>query len=120
MYPYSLIVILYNTTYHTTIKSSPYEVVYDQQSPLYLPYLPGESRIELVDRRLQKREEALKFIKFHMKREQKRMKQQADKHRSDRTFEIGDMVYVKLHPYRQTSVAFRNNTRTEILWSFTN
>ena len=35
----------YNTTYHNTIKFSPYEVVYGQQLSLYLPYLLGESRI---------------------------------------------------------------------------
>ncbi|XP_068503589.1 uncharacterized protein [Phaseolus vulgaris] len=101
----------HNTTYHNTIRSSPYEVVYGQQPPLYLPYLPGESRIELVDRSLQKREETLKLNKFHMQRAQNRMAQQANKHRSDRTFEIGDMVYAKLHPYRQTSVASQQNAK---------
>jgi len=35
----------------------------------------------------------------------------AIKHKSDRTFKIGDMVYVKLHPCRQTSVAFRKNAK---------
>ncbi|XP_027368238.1 uncharacterized protein K02A2.6-like [Abrus precatorius] len=36
----------YNTTYHSTIRTSPYEVVYGQQPPVHLPYLPGESRVE--------------------------------------------------------------------------
>ena len=35
------------------------------------------------------------------------MKQQADKRRSDREFFIGDLVYVKLQPYRQQSVVNR-------------
>jgi hypothetical protein len=80
----------YNTSYHSTIKASPYEIVYGQLPPTYLPYLPGESKIELVDRSLQKREEQLKLVKFHMRRAQERMKQLANRHRSDRTFEIGD------------------------------
>jgi len=91
----------YNTTYHNTIKSNPCEVVYCQQPPLHLPYFPGESIIELIDKSLQKREKALKLIKFHMKRVQNRMKQQVDKHISDITFEIGDMVYAKLHPFNK-------------------
>lgn len=33
------------------------------------------------------------------------MKQLADKKRSDRSFEVGEWVYLKLHPYRQTPVA---------------
>ena len=39
------------------------------------------------------------------------MKQLADKKRSDRSYEIGDIVYVKLHPYKQISVAFRPNAK---------
>jgi hypothetical protein len=97
----------YNTTYHTSTKATPYEIMYGQPPPTYLPYLPGESKIELVDRSLVKREEMLKVVKFHLKRAQERMKQLADKHRIDKQYQIGDMVYVKLHPYRQVSVAYR-------------
>ena len=101
----------YNTTFHSSIRAAPYEVVYRQSPPVNLPYLAGASKIELVDRSLLKREEMLKLIKFHMKRAQDRMKQLANKHRSERQFNIGDMVYVKLHPYRQISVAARSNMK---------
>jgi hypothetical protein len=37
------------------------------------------------------------------------MKHQADKDRSERSFEIGDMVYLKLQPHIQSSVAPRSN-----------
>ena len=45
------------------------------------------------------------FIKFYLQRAQNRMKQQADKKRSDRQFEPNDWVYVKLQHYRQTTLA---------------
>ena len=32
------------------------------------------------------------------------MKSQDDKHRMERSFQIGDMVFFKLQPYKQTSV----------------
>lgn len=32
------------------------------------------------------------------------MKQQADKHRVDRSYSIGDWVFLKLQPYRQVSI----------------
>ncbi|WVY89372.1 hypothetical protein V8G54_034886 [Vigna mungo] len=60
--------------------------------PMHLPYLPGESKVELIDRSLQKREEILKLAK---------MKQLANKHGSKREFKMGDLVFVKLHPYKQ-------------------
>ncbi|KAL0847903.1 hypothetical protein Bca101_021150 [Brassica carinata] len=40
---------------------------------------------------------------------QHRMKQQADLHQSERRFEVGDWVYVKLQPYRQHTVVQRGN-----------
>jgi hypothetical protein len=35
---------------------------------------------------------------------QNQQKVQADKHRVDRTFEVGDLVYLRLQPYRQASI----------------
>ncbi|CAM8924213.1 unnamed protein product [Rhodiola kirilowii] len=97
----------YNTTYHTASRCTPYEVIYCQPPPLHLPYLPGESKCVVVDRNLQKREEVISMLKFHLLRAQNRMKQYADSHRSAREFQVGDFVYLKLQPYRQHSMKSR-------------
>ncbi|KAL8143389.1 hypothetical protein V2J09_016421 [Rumex salicifolius] len=94
----------YNTTFHSSAKSTPYEIIYGQPPPIHLPYLPGESSSAVVDRNLQKRAELLDMLKFHLLRAQNRQKQAADAHRSAREFQIGDYVYLKLQPYRQQSL----------------
>lgn len=97
----------YNTNWHSAIGTTPYEVVYGQPPSLHVPYITGDSRVEAVDRSLKAREECIKMLKFHLGRAQHRMKMQANKHRTEKELQIGDLVYIKLQPYRQNSVELR-------------
>ncbi|OIS95920.1 hypothetical protein A4A49_30277 [Nicotiana attenuata] len=63
------------------------------------------SYVEMVDRSLEARKAIIQLLKFHLARAQQRMKDTANQHRSERSFEVGDWVYLKLQPYRQISVA---------------
>jgi len=60
---------------------------------------------------MKKRELLSRIIQQQLQRAQQRMKVQADKHRVERRFEPGDMVYMKLQPYVQSSVAQRSNKK---------
>lgn len=94
----------YNTNKHSSTNVTPFEVVYGQKPPLHIPYLAGESAVETVDRTLQARESAIEMLKFHMKRAQDRFKSYADKRRSEREFQVGQWVYLKLQPHRQVTI----------------
>jgi hypothetical protein len=48
-------------------------------------------------------------IKKNLQGAQNMMVQLANKHRSARSFAIGDLVYVKLQPYRQKTLAHRQS-----------
>jgi len=48
-----------------------------------------------------------RVIQQNLQRAQQRMKHQEDKHRQEREFQVGDWVFVKLHPYVQQSVQRR-------------
>lgn len=79
-----------------------------------LPSSPQETSSDLVTELadwLRERELMTKVIKFHLTRACDRMKKQADKHRSERSFEVGESVYPKLQPYVQSSVATRSNNK---------
>lgn len=101
----------YNTTYHGSTGMTPFEVVYGQPPILHVPCIMGDSKVEAVNRSLLAREECIKLLKFHLERAQHRMKTQADKHRVEKEFEVGNMVYVKLQPYRQMSVSYRTRQK---------
>jgi ribosomal protein L21E len=51
------------------------------------------------------------LLQQHLIRVQQRQKAQADKNRTERQFQVGQMVFVKLQPYVQTSVAQRINQK---------
>ena len=100
-----------NSNWHSAIGLTPYEVVYGQPPSLHIPYVAGDSKVEAVNRSLKAGEECIEILKYHLHRAQQRMKQQADVHTSDRRFEPGDWVYVKIQPYRQHSVTLRMNKK---------
>lgn len=98
----------YNTTYYSSTGVTPFEVVCSQSPYLHIPYITGDSQVEAVDRSLSAREECIKLLKFHLQRAQDRMKMQANKKRTNKEYDVGDLVYVKLQPYRQSSVVYRS------------
>lgn len=94
----------YNTNFHSSIQATPYEILYGQKPPIYIPYLAGRSANEAVDRSLNARTQMLELIKHNLHRAQNRMAQMANRHRSDRVFMVDDWVYLKLQPFKQGSL----------------
>ena len=101
----------YNTSTHSSTKFSPFEAVYGVPPPSFLSYISGTARVQAVDEYLQDRDEILKELRHNLRMAQDRMKSHADQCRRDVQFNLGDFVYVKLQPYRQTSVAFRKSLK---------
>jgi hypothetical protein len=97
----------FNTTYNASTGKSPFEIVYGRAPPTLVRWVQGETRVEAVQKELLDRDEAIRQLRNHLLRAQERMKHFADKNRSDRSFEIGEWVFVKLRAHRQKSVVSR-------------
>ncbi|MCH83302.1 transposon Tf2-1 polyprotein, partial [Trifolium medium] len=101
----------FNTTFHSTTEKTPFEIVYGRPPPLLSRWVQGETRVEAVQRDLLDRDEALRQLKSQLLRAQEKMKSQADKRRTDRSFICGEWVFVKLRAHRQQSVVTRINAK---------
>ncbi|XP_066361406.1 uncharacterized protein [Miscanthus floridulus] len=98
-------------TYHSAIGHSPSEVLYGHN-----PRHFGISNLQMcsvpeLEQWLKERELLSRVIQLQLTRAQQRMKSQADKKRSERSFQPGDMVYMKLKPYVQSTAAARPNKK---------
>lgn len=60
---------------------------------------------------LQQRTQVLQVLKDNLVKARNRMKYFADLKRTDRSFNVGDWVYLKLQPYRQQSVAIKSSLK---------
>jgi hypothetical protein len=88
----------YNTSMHTALGKSPFEVLYG-----YTPRQLGIANLQLsnvldLEQWLTERDLS-QLVKQQLLRAQQRMKSQAYKHRTKREFAVGDSVFLKLQPY---------------------
>uniref|UniRef100_J3MSM6 Integrase catalytic domain-containing protein n=1 Tax=Oryza brachyantha TaxID=4533 RepID=J3MSM6_ORYBR len=98
----------YNTSYHSSLGKTPFEVLYGH-SPNFFGITSQDSVVQDLQAWLSDRKLIQQLLKQHLNRAQQQMKHYADKKRSFREFHIGDWVYLKLQPYVQSSVAYRAN-----------
>jgi len=99
----------YNTTYHSAHGRTPFEALYGHP-PKHFGLTPDDAcSVPDLDDWMKSRNTMLQHIKHNLSRAQQRMKSQADKNRQERTFAVGDWVYVKLQPHIQQSVKRRSN-----------
>lgn len=103
----SLAEFWYNTSMHSAPGKSPFEVLYGT-SPRHLG-ITADSTCFVPDLQawLDARQLMQELLHQHLECIRLRMKHQADKKRCERTFAVGDSIYLKLQPYVQSSVAPR-------------
>jgi hypothetical protein len=87
----------YNTSFQTTLRVTPFQVVYGRDPPSLLSYEGGQSKVPTVDQQLVERDGFLVEIKDRLHHVQELMKGNYDQHHCELTFEEGDWVWLRLH-----------------------
>ena len=100
----------YNTSYHSAIKMCPFQALYGR-SPRYFGITAEALLVKNLQEWVTERQLITALLKQHLHRANNRMKLFADAKRSERSFAVGDWVYVRMQPYIQTSLAIRANAR---------
>jgi hypothetical protein len=97
----------YNSSYHSALKCSPFKALYGYE-PVFAAS-PGVAKEgdQLVEEWLAERQAYAALLKQKLASAQNRMKIQAGKKWTDREFQVGEFVLVKLQPYVRTTVISR-------------
>ncbi|VFQ58328.1 unnamed protein product [Cuscuta campestris] len=94
-----------NCSHHDTIGMSPFQALYGRPPPSMFPTLAAYARTPAIEELLCDRATMLDELKLQLVKMQHRMRAQANQHRRDVSFNVGDLVLLKLRPYRQHLVA---------------
>lgn len=101
----------YNTNFHTSLGMSPYQALHGVKPPLVAEHMLPSSLVEGARNREQAKATIFEAIKSNLEKAQARMKYFADRRRSERTLEVGDMAYLKMQPYRHNSLGLHGSLK---------
>ena len=82
-------------SFHNSIKITPFEALYGYK-PRLLPAIGGQTTVATVGTYLQQRQDTIRLVKAELGKAQNRIKQLADKKRSEKEFLVGEGVYLTL------------------------
>jgi hypothetical protein len=93
----------FNTNYHAATKLFPFEALYGYKYPKPLDFIPGITRVPVVEEFLEHRQQFMGILQNNLAATQARMKLQADKHRQERYIGIREWVFMRLQTWKAWS-----------------
>jgi hypothetical protein len=86
----------YNSAFHSSIRTSPFKVVYGREPPSVRAYTTGEARLPPVQQQLTTRDEFLVETKERLEQAQQYYKLHYDRKHREVEFQVGQLVWLRL------------------------
>jgi hypothetical protein len=86
----------YNTSFHTALRATPFEVVYGRPPPPILPYTVGSAKTEAADALLHSCDEMLAKVRQRLLEAQQLSKKYYDASHRDMELDVGAWVWLRL------------------------
>jgi hypothetical protein len=86
----------YNTTFHSSLKTTPFRVVYGRDPPSLHAYVHGEAQLPAIHHQLQDRNEFLQEVCDRLEQAQTHYKLQYDCNHRDLEFHMGEWAWLHL------------------------
>ncbi|KAB2625910.1 S ribonuclease [Pyrus ussuriensis x Pyrus communis] len=95
-----LIEFAYNNSFHSSIGMVPFEALYGRACRTPLCWSEVGERVLVGPEIVEETTQNVQVIKSNLKAAQDRKKSLVDRHATDRVYEVGDWVFLKLSPWR--------------------
>ncbi|KAB2607777.1 S ribonuclease [Pyrus ussuriensis x Pyrus communis] len=90
----------YNNSFHSSIGMAPFEALYGRACRTPLCWSEVGERVLVGPEIVEETTQNVQVIKSNLKAAQDRQKSLADRHATDRAYEVGDWAFLKLSPWR--------------------
>ncbi|XP_059070624.1 uncharacterized protein LOC131860257 [Cryptomeria japonica] len=85
-----------------TIGMSSFKALYGYEALSFIDLVFDDSKVPRAKETIQGYQDILKALKDNISQAQNQQKMYVDRHRGERTFQVGDLVFLRLQPYRQS------------------
>ena len=83
---------------------TPFQALYGYPPPSWKELATTQTKVASVKELLDESQKVVQILKENLVIARNRMKQQVDQHRTEREFEVGEWIFVRLQPYKQLSL----------------
>jgi len=95
---------VYNTSFHSIIRDTPFRVVYGRDPPAIRSYDHGDCRVAAVAQSVAERDEFLADVRARLLQAQYVAKRSYDRHHRELAFQVGDWVWLRIRHRSPASI----------------